>query len=534
MVILEPTSIPALCAEIRIKELKDDCIRVVATAYRAEDETRIDEIGTVAGRKTSRKRKQHAINAAIQELEDRYVQVYGIQPLDKRGFLAAFDALEEAVTEQGLRLRSSWKSPQTNSKILTYTEKNIFPLIYPYLGPNSQLFLETDRQEIEDKLIQDYMQKNGGTKERARAKIRDRLDQADCVLANMRDFDHRIPLLHLCPQTPRDRVPSPEQAKDLPRKLLMLFYRRLRELVDSLPYFVFFAVMVIFGLRPAEAAARKPNEIVWHDTYCTLEVTSQERNGKCDKKLKNEYSRRIIIISYWGMCLLRMCCDRIGDDYPRDDVAMNSAVENAQRVKEMLIECGLESETMQQLSDEITEDDLDDDTPKGEDPNKMKQIKIACYILRRIFASILRNEMGMSMYITDRLLGHVSKGIGRNSMSKYQRPDLNSPDTQRAVAEAMERYIFDKRYSLNPACRPYKLSECDNISMIAFSEYVIENDTDTAQVRLLNLEAAEPGDRIEVLLEDGMVHHLTAISTPKSWENVNRTVIGDTTFPKEE
>ena len=533
MLALVPTSIPALCVDISIKTLDGNYIRVIGTPYRTADATPFEIIGQLIGRKTTRARQQHAVNAVIQELEARYEDVFGIQPLDKAAFLDAFDGLSKAVQESGLRLRTSWRSRETNTSALTYTNNQVFPLIYPYLNSKTRLFLESDRQKIEDTLVQGYMDRNGVALTHARSEIRKRLDQADCVLANMREFDHRIPLLHLCPTTPYERSPSPEQAKDLPRKILTLFYRRLSELIATVPKFVFFAILVVFGLRPAEAAARKPCDIVWHDTYCTLEVSSQERGGKLDKKLKNEFSRRVIIISFWGMTLLRMCCDRIGKDYPQDDTAMIIALDCSLKVKELLIECGASVETLVQLGEEIDSDDLDDDTPKGEDPNKMRQIKIVCYILRRIFASVLRNEMGMSMYVTDRLLGHAPKKTDPYTNSKFRYPDLNDPDTQHAIAQAMERYVFDERFSLNPACHPYKLSEISAISAIEFSVYVIDNDTDETQNLLLNIESAEPGERIEIYMETGSTHQLLPISTPKSWEDARRTVIGDTT-PKED
>ena len=169
------------------------------------------------------------------------------------------------------------------------------------------------------------------------------------------------PELRLSSDEPYAHAPKAEQIQFIPLAL----WSMISALVESAPKFVFFMVFVLHGLRPAEAAARKPSDIIWFNTYCIAEVKTQERNGKLDTRLKNEYSRRWIVISYWGMCLLKRCCELIGEDYPQDDEAMNNAVECTLRAKQMLIECGMSTDMMERLAKSISDDGETDDAVKG-------------------------------------------------------------------------------------------------------------------------------------------------------------------------
>ena len=141
--------------------------------------------------------------------------------------------------------------------------------------------------------------------------------------------------------------------------------------------------------------------------------------------------------------------------------------------------------------------------------------------------------MGLSLYETDRLLGHVSTNQSGKKAAKTQSIDLNNPETQAAIAEKMERYIFDPRFSLNPACKPIRLSEAKKRNLIEFSEYTITNDTPERKTLQLNLTGAETGESISIEMPNDTVNQLQIISNSKSWENCNRLVIGNTAIYQE-
>lgn len=251
----------------------------------------------------------------------------------------------------------------------------------------------------------------------------------------------------------------------------------------------------------------------------------------CDK-LKNEYSRRIIIIPYWGKVLLERCCERIADNYPQDNHAMHCSKECSLWVKQLLIEIGVEEEYINEVGMLIPNDDMDDDavlTPTSTaETLEIRSYKIACYVLRRVFATTMRSVMGLSQFETDRLLGHIALDVDGKRVAALHAIDLNLESEQARIAQKMERYIFDEELSLNPSCTPYSIREEGTLDLIEYSDYVIRNDTDAPIVLDLNLNAAECGERVEIEMPSTADETLTRHSSPKSWEGKARTVIGDT------
>lgn len=523
-----PTTISNLVADVTFKELKDGHFRVVAVGVNPEDDTKYTELGTVTSKPYSRKRRELAVNEVRTKLENSYLELYSGRPASEEDLRAAFAHVKEAVMADHMHLSPRWKHKSTNEAAVVFFERNVLNLILSFADPAKRMFLPSDRDAIEQALVEIAERRNDHDRDKAVEAVRKRLRDADIIYAHMRDQDDRLPELRLSSDAPFTPAPKPEQVKFLPRPVLARFYRLLFKLAEKVPRFVFFCIFVVYGLRPAEAAARKPADIVWHETYCTAEVSSQERNGKLDPKLKNEYSRRVIIISYWGMQLLRRCCDRIGENYPHDENAMNIAVDCAKRVKELLMECGCGEGILTEIEQSVSSDDLDTDDEKDK-THDLKHAKVSCYVLRRVFSTIMRSIMGLSLYETDRLLGHIPVGASGKKNTKLNNVDLNSADTQKAIAAKMERYIFDPSLSLNPACSPYTLSGKTTISLIEFSEYTITNNTKAFQALNLNLSAAETGERISIEMPSGAEHDLTGISTSKNWDGCSRTVIGDTT-----
>ena len=200
-------------------------------------------------------------------------------------------------------------------------------------------------------------------------------------------------------------------------------------------------------------------------------------------------------------------------------------------VKELLLSCGASAEEIRAISEDIPDDDLDADctnkkAPEQSEQNKEK--KIACYVLRRCFATIMRSFMGFTLYETDRMLGHIPIGSDAKKARIRLNADMNSPDVQASIAAKMERYVFDRRYTLNPAYTPITTQGQTRINLIPFTEYILENNGERNQVLSLNVEASEAGEEIVVEMVPSVEQDLSAISTPKSWENTARTIIGQT------
>ena len=527
-----PTQVPELVVDITVDEYKDNTVRVRGIGVNPETNVIYKDLGTAISKRVSRKRQTYQINYVRKGLESRYAARYGSVLADANLMQRAFDILRYRVEEDHYRLKPQWDKDSTNLAAIGHFDRNGLALLKPFADPNQRLFLECDRREIEDSLVNKVMRRNGGRQDAARVDAQNHLADWELILKRMREIDPRLPELNLVPAVRAKRVPPKEQVKYLPRPLLMKLYSKLKTLVAVAPKMVFFAILVIFGLRPAEAAACKPCNIRWHSTYCTLLVTHQEIKGMLCDKLKNEYSRRIIIIPYWGKVLLERCCERIADNYPHDNHAMHCSKECSLWVKQLLIEIGVEEEYINEVGMLIPNADMDDDavlTPiSTAETLEIRSYKIACYVLRRVFATIMRSVMGLSQFETDRILGHIPLNADGKRVSAIRANDLNSESEQAKIAKKMERFIFDEKLSLNPSCTPYSIREEEILDLIEYSEYVIHNDTDVPMVFDLNLHAAESGERVEIEMPLNARETLTRHSNQKTWEDKARAVIGDT------
>ena len=530
------TKIPELVVDISVTEYDDSTVRVKGIGVDPDSNIIYKELGTVNSKRVSRSRLTHQINYVRHEFELRYGTVYSSAPADFNLMQRAFDSLKHKVEVDHFRLKPQWDRDSTNLSAIKHFERNGLELLKPFADPSLRMFLDSDRKELEEAVVEKVMRRNGGKENSARVDAQNHLEDWELILKRMREIDPRIPEFKLVPDEYAKRVPPKEQIKYLPRPLLMQLYSMLRDMISSYPKMVFFAVLVIFGLRPAEAAACKPCDICWCNTYCTILIANQEVNGLLCNKLKNEYSRRVVIIPYWGMVLLRRCQEEIGEDYPHDNYAMHRSQDCSAWVKKMLVEIGVEEEYINEVGLLISNDDMDDDailtSGSTEETLEIRSYKIACYVLRRVFTTIMRSEMGLGQYETDRLLGHIPLDTNGKRVSNIQHIDMNSSTDQAKIAQKMERFIFDENISLNPSCMPYSVQEEGALNLIEFSDYTISNDADIPMELDLNLIASECGERIDIELPINARESLSRHSCPKSWEDISRTVIGDTSKEK--
>ena len=523
---LHPSRYPEMCVNIRKKTINDGRIRVIGTAMRAEDETEYPDIASYTTKPVSKKRLNSAVMEAVAAIEAKYYEVYGDGKLTKASVCAAFDGVRSDVG-QGLRLQPTWKAKSTNEMAISFFERNTLLLLMPYLL-SDRPYLAEDREKLESEMNQICLRHGSATDTIARENAAKHLKNAEIILSHMRDRDSRIPDLPLSSPEYRVRARREEQIKMLPIPVLLAFYRKVRALVPEMPKRVFFAVLVSYGLRPAEAAGTKPSDISWGTDHCAVMVAHQEVDGRITDHLKNTYSKRIVIISYWGMVLLRQCCDLIGDNYPADGTAMIMADECADWVKGLLIEAGATDTQLDDIGGDITEEDMDDSSIDPSHPAKGKADrtkKIGCYVLRRCFTTIMRVYMGLSLYETDRMLGHIPHGSGKNKASKSGHPDLVSPETQHKIAAKMERYVFDKELTRNPKYDPYQTSGKESIALMAgYVETTMENDEDEDIILDLDLTASEQGICLSLEYNGKDCAGLHATSVPVSYDNTDRTV----------
>ena len=516
----EPLAQHGLYTGVAVKEYAKS---VRATAYVVDQFGNIQQqyppITSKPFSKASTRLAVNAVRAKVSEAMRLYLAQTPCTPEELQQEFAAFAAA--ATNTTGVVL-GHLKSPNTIRAAITYYERHILELLAPFLDTGSRPLTDTDREEIIKRLVANTKVRSDDSSEREI--VMRHLVDSDTITSVLAQRNSRIPELRLTPSGVQTHTPKIEQRKALPREALIGFYRDVVALADSNPKLAFFTVLVIFGMRPAEAAGTLPSDIRFYPNYCVVLVNSQEDNGRIVSRLKRECSRRPVIIPYWGRCLLGMCCAAIGE-YPTDGTAMHTAVECSAAVKQMLqAACAAYTVTLDELSDSIDSDDLDDaDTKKS----KSQSGKIACYILRRIFAGIARSVMGLTAFETDRLMGHAPSKQFRN---KTQVPDMMSPDVQAEIAQKMERYIFTDIFSLNPAVTPYSLTNGSSLPLIPFSEYQFLNNSEHEITLNITVTASEAGEAISLTAPISSQQELIPSSVPKTWDNHDRLVIGDTTI----
>lgn len=518
------TRIPNLIVDYKIKEKDDGTVRATGIAIDRRTNEEIKELGTLISRAISSKRHEHAVYDLLAKFENAYTNVFGQVNTKEQDMEEAYKIICEEVRSGHRRLKPTWKDQLTNTRPLIFFERNILKDLLPYSDPEVP-FVESARLSLQNRLEAEAMHRNGGDLSKARESTYERLIEADLIYSHMREINPFLPPLVFTSAIPPEVAPREEQIKSLPRTVLTTFYLKLYDQIQFNPKKVFFAVLCVHGFRPSEAAGVKPQTIIWNDTFCVVPVAAQEKKGRIVAQLKNEFSRRIVIIPSWGREMLRQCCNAIGDNYPHDECSMNHAQECSRWTKSLLLACGYAASDFNTLAGEISKDDLDDDEPSDDNMSAIAD-KIACYVLRRVFASICRNVMGLSLYVTDRLLGHEPRGAEAKAIG----PDMNAVDVQRKIAEMMERYIFIPEFSNNPCVNPYKLSELDQIELIPFTEYHVLNDTDQGATLQGIFHACEMGEPIKIYCKS-LPDNLFSSSIDNTWANTSRLVIGDTTPP---
>ena len=380
---LHSTKYPQLVVDIQHYTAEKGRIRVIGTPLKPEDLSPYEAIPPYKTKPVSPKLLKGAEAEAIKAIENCYYEQFGQGKLDEDAIRAAFEKVKSAV-EDGMRLRPGWKAPSTNKSVILYFERNTLRLIIPVLL-NIKVFLDSDREEFRENLYKKCLQSSGEREDVARETLEKHLQEAEIVLSHMRDMDSRIPEIELVDSESRFKARREEKTKMLLYAILATFYKSVMDLVNLDPKFAFFAVLVIYGMRPAEAAGCNPSDIIWYDSFCVVALQNQEVEGIRSPKLKNDFSVRPVIISYWGKCVLEKCCELIGDDFPKDNTAMNRSSECSARVKELLLKAGATEEDFSDLSEDIPEEDLDSclsrKNPELKKADKLQ--KIACYVMHQ-------------------------------------------------------------------------------------------------------------------------------------------------------
>ena len=199
-----------------------------------------------------------------------------------------------------------------------------------------------------------------------------------------------------------------EQFKAIPEDCRQRLYRKLESLASTEPKFTFATTIMVCGFtRTSEAAAVLPSGVDYRGDYAIIPILSQEKGGKRTPILKSENAYRQVVITRWGVTVLRDCVAHMAD-IPADasNEALVLASELSSWILDLLVQCSIDKALI--AAAERASALFPDKTSDG-----LISRDIAAYILRRDGASRMQDYAGFSQEQLDLLLGHKLQKGGR-------------------------------------------------------------------------------------------------------------------------
>ena len=277
----------------------------------------------------------------------------------------------------------------------------------------------------------------------------------------------------------RSKSIKKEQAKMLDSATRERFCERLYDLSETYPAFVKGAVLMMLNLRTAEAAAITEADVrfVSDDArigaYCVVEVSYQTTDGITRiESLKTEQSHRVIPGGYWHTEVLRKCFAALR---LTGSTGMTAPAVLSAWILNLLREAGCNIESL---------------TPPASESRNIGDL--AAYILRRDAASLMKNQVGMTSYEIDYLLGHKTKG------SQTAHPDLRLKEEQKRLVEKMNRFCYMRTLTKAPAVTPIQLPQESELQTIPYVEMRLQMPQRAARCEL-EIVASEPGESISIV-----------------------------------
>ena len=391
-----PTLIPSEVPEIMIaikqgRKRKDGTIQLTGWVMDRETNMKIPEIPERIKRASSESMISTVRKRICYELTEAFLTIRKEQNAHEdvdvlEGIKHALQELSTAALAGRVRLSPRWKSPATNIAAIRYFSLHFLNILAPYIS-GERIFLPADAVEIKE-TIYSSVKENKRSLDDATAEntaIR-HLTDANIIYSYLCDLIPTLPVFSITDGLDLKRKPVTECIKSLPHSIFRNFCSSLEGEVEAHPELVFAAVHLIYGCRAGEACGRRPVDIKIYDSYATSAVVSQaDASGKLKSDLKNDQSRRCIPISYWGRCVLAKAMCRITASNLNSDVAPVKKAELASFVRNLLYEAGLDEESFGALA-----------SINGFDRTPSEDVS---RILRRHFASIMRNTMGQTLML---------------------------------------------------------------------------------------------------------------------------------------
>lgn len=293
-----------------------------------------------------------------------------------------------------------------------------------------------------------------------------------------------------------------ELPKMLPEHVRQAFLRELEARVATDPARVKSAVAMTLGARTAEACAADADDITFSANGCTVAFCAQMKGSKKVGTLKTLSSYRVVPGTKWHAIVLQKCIEA---SKALEVSLLADPKDTAKSIKKILIECGMSGQMIREA-----EHDMSLISDEAAD--------LSAYILRRDFASLAKNVMGLSSFEIDMLLGH------KNYSRKVAHPDLRNPAELDRIRAAMERYIYSVNVSGNPSISPVKLRAGSNESTIPYGSITAVNSSAEPIHVVIDAIALEPAENISFTGNHPTVT-MTARSVKAPTSRTNRIII---------
>lgn len=405
---------------------------------------------------------------------------------------------------------SSW-NPNTLRTHLTYFHNRILPEL-SVLAEHGKTFdaieLETLRSKLEEKTS-----RSGRSKKNMKSvqnTVNSELSAGEHIYSAMRTLSPALPEIHLHSDQ-RIIQYQPEYAKSLPAAVRYHLIGLLTQEIERDPQFAFHAIlMFVCGLRDAEACAALEKHIIFYSMYAMLCVESQIKDGAPSNILKTSNAYRLIVVPFWGMCMLHRCIVLIQEQGDCVQPYLNLDRFSG-RLKHMIMKSGCKEEFFRAARV------LMDTCPDIIDGEICTDIN--SYILRRDYASRAKNICGMTTDEIDALLGHK-----RQTGNKRGQVNYANNDEQVKTSRKLERFVFDPKMSLNPEFSPIKLEADKDLNLIPYNAYTFCNLSDQPLWIELSVRAKEPDEKITLIAPGAANPHVDYYS--RSFSPDRRELIG--------
>ena len=300
-----------------------------------------------------------------------------------------------------------------------------------------------------------------------------------------------------------------EQVKSIPDSIFLPFCRELERRAEEEPDMVLGTVLMADGgLRTAEAAGTPVWNVILHDSYGVVAVTYQEKDRKRIEKLKSENGYRNVILSQWGSWMVGRCIAALGWDEETENL-ISTGSELSAWIKQRLEE--INAEFIDEASRiEATNPDCDD--------YGHVLFDVSAYVLRRNTASRWLNYDGLGDDEIDIMLGHKPK-------YKEEVLYLTDETHQRSIAEKLERYVYNKEHTGNPAFSPILLTEEVDMEIAPYHVTRLKNASDKLLDITVDAENTEPGESITSSILVGTAKELTPRSVGRGKRKGSETII---------